>query len=271
MLEIVYSTRIGGMSLMDSWMRPEIGELEAFYGSRAGQFARRLVGHQLRQLWANVEGLTVAGVGYAVPFLTGLESASHLVGLMPAAQGITPWPCESASRVALVQEDELPLADRSVDRLLLAHALECTGDPKRLMREVWRVLADNGRAVFVVPNRRGLWCLSERTPFGCGQPFSVAQLHRMLRRHLFEPRGERAALYLPPTHSRLLLRLSIPVERLGLGLARPFGGVVLVEAQKCVYVGTPSPATSRVKARRYVAAPANLVGAPARAPVSLAA
>ena len=252
-------------------MRPEIGELEAFYGSRAGQFARRLVGHQLRQLWPDVQGLTVAGVGYAAPFLNVLESASHLVGLMPAAQGIAPWPCDAASRVALVQEDELPLADRSVDRLLLAHALENTADPKRLMREVWRVLADDGRAIFLVPNRRGLWCLSERSPFGYGQPYSVTQLHRMLRRHLFEPGHERAALYLPPTHSRLLLRLSIPVERLGLGLARPFGGVVLVEAQKRVYVGTPNPATRRVTVRRYVAAPAALVGAPARAPVSLAA
>ena len=252
-------------------MRPEIAELEAFYASRAGQLARRLIGHQLRRLWPELDGLTVAGIGYAVPYLTGLESASRLVGLMPAAQGIAPWPSGAPSRVAMVHEEDLPLADRSVDRLLLVHAIECATDLKRLMREAWRVLADDGRMLAIVPNRHGLWCLSERTPFGYGQPFSVIQLHQMLRRHLFEPGGERAALYLPPTRSALMLRLTIPAERLGLGLARPFGGVVLVEAHKRVWVGTPSPATRLTKARRYVAAPAGLVGAPARTPTSLAA
>ena len=147
------------------------------------------------------------------------------VALMPAGQGAGRWPSDTRCRSALVREDDLPLADGSVERVLLVHALECCTNLPRLMREIWRVLADGGRVVAIVPNRRGLWSLSDRTPFGHGQPYSSGQLERMLKEHLFAPCAERSALFLPPTESRLLLRLTIPAERIGLTLARRFAGV----------------------------------------------
>ena len=143
------------------------------------------------------------------------------------------------------------MADGSIDRVLLVHALECCGNVPRLIREIWRVLADGGRMIVVVPNRRGLWALSDRTPFGHGQPYSRGQLERTLNGHLFTPQAERAALFLPPTQSRLLLRLAVPAERLGLGFARRFAGVVLIEAEKQIYVGTAVPALARSRVRRY--------------------
>jgi SAM-dependent methyltransferase len=162
-----------------------------------------------------------------------------------------------------VREDDLPLADGSVDRVLLVHALECADDPGRLLREVWRVLADGGRLVAVVPNRRGLWALSDRTPFGHGQPYSSGQLARRLTGQLFEPGAERGALYLPPTGSRFLLRLAVPAERLGLSLAPRLGGVVLLEAEKRNLRRHPAcGCSSGRRRRRYVAAvPRNLVAA----------
>jgi hypothetical protein len=114
----------------------------------------------------------------------------------------------------------------------------------------------------VVPNRRGLWSLSDRTPFGHGQPYSSGQLARRLIGQLFEPGAERGALYLPPTGSRFLLRLAVPAERLGLGLAPRLGGVVLLEAEKRIYIGTPLRVFERPKARRYAAVvPRHLVAA----------
>ena len=158
----------------------------------------------------------------------------------------------SRGRSALAREGELPLADGSVDRVLLVHALECCTNVPRLIREVWRVLADGGRLIVVVPNRRGLWSLSDRTPFGHGQPYSTGQLQRTLNGHLFATRAERTALFLPPFRSHLLLRLALPVERLGLGFARRFAGVVMIEAEKQIYVGTPAPALTRAGSRRYL-------------------
>jgi SAM-dependent methyltransferase len=235
-------------------MRPDVEDLQQFYASRQGQLARRLIHHQVKALWPNLAGLNLLGFGYAAPFLTGLDGAARTIALMPAQQGVCRWPPEGAARTALAREDELPLPDGAVDRVLLVHALECCTNVPRLMREVWRVLADGGRLIAIVPNRRGLWCLSDRTPFGHGQPYSTSQLQRTLNSHLFTAGAERTALFMPPTSSRLFLRLAIPAERLGLGFARQFAGVILIEAQKQIYVATAAPtvALARSRGRRYV-------------------
>lgn len=233
-------------------MQPDVDELQRFYASRQGQLARRLIQRQLRMLWPDLSGHNVLGFGYAAPYLAGLDGALRSLALMPAAQGGVRWPADGRGRTALVREDDLPLADGSVERVLLVHALECCGNLPRLMREVWRVLVDGGRVVAILPNRRGLWSLSDRTPFGHGQPYSSGQLERMLKGHLFTPRAERSALFLPPTESRFLQRLAIPAERLGLTIAQRFAGVVMVEAEKQIYVGTALPSQAKLQSRRYV-------------------
>lgn len=233
-------------------MRPDIEDLQAFYASRQGQIARRLIHHQIKTLWPDLTGQNVLGFGYAAPFLAGFEGTARTIAMMPVSQGACRWPSEGRSRTTLVREDELPLADRSIDRVLLVHALECCSNVPRLIREIWRVLADGGRLIAVVPNRRGVWCLSERTPFGHGQPYSRGQLERTLDSHLFVPCAERTALFLPPMSSRFFLRLAVPVERLGLAVAQRFAGVVLIEAEKQLYVGTPAAALARSTVRRYV-------------------
>lgn len=243
-------------------MRPDVEDLQQFYASRQGQLARRLIHHQIKALWPDLSGLTLLGFGYAAPLLAGLDDgAARTIALMPPQQGVVRWPSDERCRTGLAREEELPLADGSIDRVLLVHALECCTNVPRLMREIWRVLADGGRLIAVVPNRRGLWCLSDRTPFGHGQPYSAAQLQRMLNEHLFTVGAERMALFMPPTNSRLFLRLAVPVERLGLGFARRFAGVVLIEAEKQIYVGTPATSLERSGQRRYIAVGDGLVAA----------
>src|SRR5262245_43517744 len=140
-------------------MRPDAADLQAFYASRHGQLARRLMYTQLRQLWPDVRGQVVLGLGYAMPLLGAFDEAERVVALVSSGQAAA-WPTDAASRVAVVNEGELPLADASVDRVLLAHSLETSPALKRLMREVWRVMSDGGRLIALVPNRRGLWCWS---------------------------------------------------------------------------------------------------------------
>ena len=111
--------------------------------------------------------------------------------------------------------------------------------------------------------------VGDGTPFGRGKAYSGDQLARRLDGHLFEPHAELGALFMPPTRSRVLMRLAVPVERLGLRLAPHFAGVVLVEAEKRIYLGTPLPvAEAEAKPiRRYVAVPRSLVAA--RRPTTL--
>jgi SAM-dependent methyltransferase len=244
-------------------MRPDIIDLQAFYGSRQGQLVRRLVGRQIRLLWPELPGARVLGLGYAVPFLGLLAEASERVcAIMPPAQGVAAWPQHQPNQVALATEGELPLPDRSIDRVLMVHALESAEQIRPLLREVWRVLVDGGQAMIVVPNRRGLWCLSETTPFGHGQPFSVAQLKEALRSMLFAPGPSATALYVPPSRSPLMLRTAVAWERVGgLRWAQPFAGVLAMTAAKQIYALPSEPAKARRRKPAYAPAPQTVAAA----------
>jgi SAM-dependent methyltransferase len=231
-------------------------DLEQFYASRKGQLARRLVGLQLRQLWPDVTGKTIVGLGFAAPYMDVFaEQAAQTIALVPSSMGAGRWPEEGPNRLAIFQEDEIPLADQSVDRILMVHALETCRSLDRLMREIWRVLADDGRIVLIVPNRHGLWCLSDTTPFGQGSPFTAGQLQRLLARHLLV-RGEvRRAMFVPPWNLKLLQRMAIPLERAGQRLWPELSGILLAEAEKQLYLGAPSFQIAQPRRRRYVVMP----------------
>ena len=106
---------------------------------------------------------------------------------MPAAQGVLHWPPEGPNRVVLTDEGELPLADFSIDRVLLVHGIEFSEQIRPMLKEAWRVLAGGGRLLAVLPNRRGIWARIDNTPFGQGHPYTTSQLSRLLREESFTP------------------------------------------------------------------------------------
>ena len=229
----------------------DVVDLRNFYGQQLGVVARRYVSRGIRARWTDTRALRVLGVGYATPYL-GLfrEEAERCLALMPAAQGVVRWPSTRPALAALVEEDELPLTDSAVDRVLLVHALEMSSDPAELLREAWRVLAAGGRLLAVVPNRRGLWARMDTTPFGQGRPYSRSQITQLLRDTWFTPTGWDEALYVPPIPRGWFLRSAVAWERTGATLSAPFAGVHIVEATKQVYRAIPA----RREKRRLVAA-----------------
>src|SRR3974390_233536 len=126
----------------------DVVDLRNFYSQQLGVVGRRFFGNAVRAHWTDTQTLRVLGVGYATPYL-GLfrEEAERCLALMPATQGVIRWPSARAALAALVEEDELPLTDSAVDRVLLVHALEMSADPAELLRETCRVLAAGGRPV----------------------------------------------------------------------------------------------------------------------------
>ena len=243
-------------------MRPDVEDLQAFYGSRAGQLARRLVSRQIRLLWPDLRAQRILGLGYAPPFMSALaEGAERCCLIMPESQGAVCWPADRPNQVALAADDELPLPDRSIDRVLLVHGLEAAEQVRPLLREVWRVMADGGQAIVVVPNRRGLWCLNDDMPFGHGRPYSSSQLKHLLRTNLFSPRKTLPALFVPPIRSRLVLRTAPVWERLGQRWARHFAGVLVMLAEKQIYAAPVEPAVRRRRMPAYVPVPQALAAA----------
>jgi SAM-dependent methyltransferase len=218
----------------------DVVDLRNFYAQRLGTVARRFIGRGIRARWADTGTLRVLGIGYATPYL-GLfrGEAERCLALMPAPQGVVRWPSSRPALAALVEEDELPLTDSAVDRVLLVHALEMSSDPPELLREVWRVLAPGGRLLAVVPNRRGLWARMDTTPFGYGRPYSRSQITQLLRETWFTPTGWGEALYVPPISRGWFLRSAVAWERTGATLSAPFAGVHIVEATKQVYRAIP--------------------------------
>lgn len=239
-----------------SWptMRTDATQLRDFYASGLGKVARRMIGLRIRSVWPDVRGLTVVGLGYAVPYLGVFRpEAERTIAVMPAAQGVLRWPEEGGSVTALAEEAKLPLPDRSADRVLLVHAMECAEQLRPMLRDLWRVTADGGRVLVVVPNRRGLWARFERTPFGYGSPFTPGQLSASLRDGLFAPYRTETALFVPPVRSRLMLSAAAACEKVGRRWFTGFAGVVLVEATKEIYAGRFTFRSARQRAYAPVA------------------
>ena len=240
-------------------MRPDIVDLDQFYTTRLGQVSRRLIRRRLQEVWPDVTGQRLLGVGYATPYLHVFrDKAERVLAAMPASQGVIHWPKGESGLVTLTEEVELPLPDSSIDRVLLVHALENAERVRPTLREIWRVMTSSGRLLVVVPNRRGVWARIERTPFGYGRPFSPPQLIRLLRETMFSPTTTSAAVSIPPVSWPPLLKMAPMMERVGLRWGRAFAGVLIVEAGKQIYAVSADRGYS-IQRRRVVSPVANNV------------
>lgn len=215
---------------------------------------RRVLSQKVRALWPRPAGCTLAGYGFATPFIGSFRGeALRLGALMPMCQGALVWPSADRNMTVLVEEDFLPFPDDSVDKMLIVHGLEFAERPTMLLREVWRVLAPEGRLIVIVPNRTGLWARTDRTPFGQGRPYSSQQIDVILREALLTPLTWDSALYLPPVGGAAALKVALTVERLGRHLTRHIAGVTIVEAGK--EMAAPMGLKARLRGRLRVELP----------------
>ncbi|MEE9315437.1 MAG: class I SAM-dependent methyltransferase [Rhizobiaceae bacterium] len=221
-------------------MHMDIVDLRQFYATPEGKLARRSIEQALQTLWNPISDERLVGLGYATPYLDRFRpDTERTIALMPARQGAISWPPGEPCATALVFDEDLPLPDASIDRILLVHALEHCENAHETLSEIWRVLAPGGKLVIVIPNRRGIWARVEHTPFGAGRPYTGGQLSRLLRETMFTPTAWSDALHFPPTNKKLILRIAAAFERFGRRFTPAFAGVVVVEATKLLYQGLP--------------------------------
>ncbi len=236
----------------------DVHGLQSFYASPLGAVARRLIGRVLRERWEDASNLSVAAIGYGTPYVDRFrDSARRCLAFMPAEQGVVIWPGGGRCSAALVDTQMLPLPDGSIDRLLLAHALEAADRPDALLEELWRITAPEGRILVIVPSRRGVWARTDSTPYGQGQPYSKPQLRDLLHKAEFSPVFWGEALYAPPVARPFMIRAAPTIERIGAALGLPFAGVHIVEAIKQVYrpVGVRAVARARLPPLKPILAP----------------
>lgn len=225
-----------------------------FYASSHGAVTARLLRERLQAMWPSVRGDAVLGIGFPLPYLRiWHDQAARCIALTPGQVGAIRWPSGVANLSCSAEEDSLPFNDLTFDRILLIHGLELAENARRLLRETWRVLKDDGRLLIAVPNRTGWWAYRESTPFGHGLPYSTGQLGRLLADGMFRVERRDAALWMPPLRARLILRSAPLFERAGRSIMPGLAGVTLTEAVKDVYAAMPVQAVPR---RRLVLADA---------------
>jgi SAM-dependent methyltransferase len=218
----------------------------AFYATAQGAVALQLVRERLVELWPDLAGQTLLGLGYAGPYLRiWRDTADRCIAATPSPATACAWPGDGPSLSCWVEENALPLPGQCIDRILLVHGLENAENARRMLREAWRVLKDDGRVLVLTPNRVGLWAHVESTPFGQGQPYSQGQIGRLLAASLFRVERRDRALYMPPSSHRLILQTARMWERAGRKLVPQFAGVTITEAVKDVYAALPLAATAR--------------------------
>ena len=240
-------------------MTARITDISEFYNKPLGMVTKRMIGKHLRDIWPDVSGSIVLGMGFSLPYLDLFSNeASNIIATISNIEKMARWNNEGFSQTIKTNEIELPFEDLTIDRALLIHAVEHSESIQPMMREIWRVLSNNGRLIIVVPNRRGIWARMESTPFGSGTPYSLSQLTNLLKDTLFTPLTKGAALYMPPSNSQMLISATPIFEKLGQhwfgGLGNVLGGVISIEAIKQIYAPTE---TLKATSRRQYAIVAN--------------
>ena len=169
-------------------MRQDADTLKTFYASPLGKAAGRLLSERVAALWPNAKDFSVLGFGYALPVLEGrCGGARRVIAAMPEQQGATDWSFNAHGNTSVqTPEYRLPFEDQQFDRTIVLHGLEETGDARALLRELWRVMAEESRILIIAANRRGLWSRADNTPFGEGRPWTRRQLSGLLEDNLFQ-------------------------------------------------------------------------------------
>ncbi|MEM6939534.1 MAG: methyltransferase domain-containing protein [Pseudomonadota bacterium] len=229
-------------------MHLDVQDLRKFYYSSAlGRAAQVSLRNRMREFWPEAKGQTVVGFGFAVPLLRPyLKDARRVLTLMPGPQGVMPWPSGGSNTAVLTEETLWPLETGHVDKLVLLHGLETSERPSDLLEECWRVLGPGGKALFIVPNRAGLWARRDRTPYGYGRPYSPGQLDNQLKKHQFLPERHMGALYQFPSARRVWMKSARLFESVGRKMPTVLaGGAFMVEASKLVYPPKGTPVRDR--------------------------
>jgi SAM-dependent methyltransferase len=219
---------------------PDVKETRSFYAGRLGNAVARILRAHIEQMWPDAANERVLALGYPLPYLRRYTVDTETAAIiMPAAQGAVHWPASAPNRSVMAEEHLLPLADHSVDRVLLVHLLEHTPIPAEVMEEMWRILIPGGKILVIVPHRRGLWAHTDATPFGQGRPYSRGQLQRLFTEKHFTLTQWRYGLYLPPAGIGAVYRFAQAWEAVGKLCFGMFGGVLLMEAEKQLFAATP--------------------------------
>ena len=237
-----------------SW---DVADTDSYYRTPEGGLVAEILAadlsHQYRS--ARIRTLSDAedqlAVGYPFPLYPSNQSLPPVFMLVET--GILAWTKDEGVNTACVDSGSFPCATDVFEQIFVSHALEYVADKAGFLSEIWRCLKGEGELVMIVPHRRSLWALSDKTPFGQGTPFSRRQLKLILEQAGFEQIQIKHSLYMPPFGTRLPVAMRSRFHLIGrIGWAM-FGGVLIAVAKKRLYSPHQQPSHAlQQKVRQFM-------------------
>jgi len=156
--------------------------------------------------------------------------------------------------------EAIPLANESVDIVLLHHALDYSSYQHQLLREVSRVLIAGGHIVIVGFNPFSSWGIRTRFPGNKKHPWqgkllSTVRISDWLKLLDFQIEQIRYGAYSLPINSPGAIKYSSLLDKLASRLNWPTGGVYMISARKQALPLTPIQTSWREFASANVGMP----------------
>jgi len=219
-------------------------QLRNWYRQKLGQRLWRAERRELDQVLPNLFGYHLLQVGSPVDTL--LSATSLIPNRLILESHVSGRSVPMKVRPQLhAYADALPIADDSVDVVLLAHTLEFEQDPHQVLREADRVLVPEGHIVLLGFNPFspwGLWRLlisRWSLPPWSGQFRSSRRIRDWLSLLGYDVTVSHSFFFRPPVRSDGVMRRLKVLERAGRRLWPFAGAVYLLVAKKRMVAMTP--------------------------------
>ena len=210
--------------------------MDAWFQSPLGNALLNTEREMLEPMLARIFGYHMLQLGCCGKSLLGESPAGHKLFFMPFN--------DASSRAPVASNEFLPLANESVDAVLIHHALDFTPDSHRLLREATRVVMPGGKLLIVGFNPISSWGLrlifrwKNRLPWNA-RFISSARVSDWLKLLDFSiEKVAHAAYFLPIDHSKIV-GAAPQMENFGKQFLGPVGAVYFIVACKQVMPLTP--------------------------------
>lgn len=213
-------------------------ELDLWYQQPLGQAVSHAVHEQLSHFYPKCFGHHALQIGLASQTWLHASPIPHQIYLSPL---------EKKNITHYLQADpyEIPLADESIDLVLLPHTFNLLFEPDNLLAEVNRVLAGNGYLIIVNFNPMSLWGMARLfKQFKYGVPWDKPFITSLKLRYRLHELGYKIMeydtfFYRPPFTSRKQLKRWLALETFGMLSWTYPGGLYILVAKKMLPTLTP--------------------------------
>ncbi len=255
--DVVHFGKCEGKVLGESTVKSlseRIDRLRTWFGGSLGESLEALEAHRLREILPALAGTFAVQVGW-LGRRDLLESSPTAVHVLVDADPV-PGPAQWVQSCG----EALPFDSKSVQVVLLPHALDLSAAPHQVLREAHRILVPEGHIVILGFNPVSLWrlpCLwrRARAPW-CGDWIGIRRLKDWLSLLEFELTQGSMLYYRPPLKRQRWMDRLFFLERMG-DRWWPLGAAVYVlVARKRVAGMTPVLPSIRRSRLRSISQPA---------------